>query len=452
MAEIFISYRRDDSAAESRAIWERLRAELGRERVFMDVAGIPLGDDFAETIDTQLDGCRLMLVVIGGRWATIQDKKGRPRLHAANDYVHYEVATALKAAAEKRMRVVPVLIDDAEMPQQDELPLALHALLRRQAHELDFKRHTEAALQTLVDLARAVVGQAPSRGPVPPQPPAQRPAAPEIVKPRPGWMSDHGKDQYGHWAEFTVKGVVQRLRWIEPGEFWMGSTEAERKRFGITAKDESPRHRVRLTQGYWLADTACTQALWQTVVGDNPSHFTGDLNLPVEQVSWDDVTQKFLPALSGALGAADLRLPTEAQWEYACRAGTETAYAFGDLITPDQVNYDGSVAPPGGKPGLNRKKTVPVKALPANAWGLYQMHGNVWEWCADGKRTYSASSIADPDGGQGPSVRALRGGSWHDDPGDARSACRIRWHRDYRYRSRGFRLSLRSSGPEAGGR
>jgi formylglycine-generating enzyme required for sulfatase activity len=209
---------------------------------------------------------------------------------------------------------------------------------------------------------------------------------------------------------------------------------------------------VRLTQGFWLADTTCTQALWQTVVGDNPNHFTGDLNLPVEKVSWDDVTQKFLPALSRQLGGADLSLPSEAQWEYACRAGTETAYAFGDLITPEQVNYDGNYPPPGGKRGLYREKTLPVKALPANAWGLYQMHGNVWEWCADAKREYSGQPVADPDGGQDGAFRALRGGAWDRGAGGARSAYRRDAHRDFVWGYYGFRLVLRSPGPEAGGR
>ncbi len=268
-----------------------------------------------------------------------------------------------------------------------------------------------------------------------------------------------GDDRYGLWCEIEVGGVVQRLRWIEPGEFWMGSTEAERQRFDEQGSDgyrkwiqnEGPRHRVKLARGFWLADTACTQALWQAVVGDTPSRFTGDPLLPVEQVSWDDVTEKFLLKLNRQIGNTEALLPTEAQWEYACRAGTETAYYFGEQIHSDQVNYDGNHPPPGGREGEYRQRTVPVKVLPANAWGLYQMHGNVLEWCADGMRTYRAEPAVDPDGGQDSVERVQRGGSWFYSALRARSA-----YRDYHRRSIGeedfgFRFALRSIEPSAGG-
>ena len=123
-------------------------------------------------------------------------------------------------------------------------------------------------------------------------------------------------------------------------------------------------------------------------MGENPSHFKGE-DLPVESVSWDDV-QTFLNALNGLRPELKLELPSEAQWEYACRAGTQTPFWFGDTITTDQANYNGNY-PYGDEPkGENRRKTVAVKALPANGWGLYQMHGNVWEWCADRYGSYAA--------------------------------------------------------------
>jgi formylglycine-generating enzyme required for sulfatase activity len=267
-----------------------------------------------------------------------------------------------------------------------------------------------------------------------------------------------GDDRYGLWCEIDVGGVVQRLRWIEPGEFWMGSTDEERKRLGERGNDdwkkwiqnEAPRHRVKLTRGFWLADTACTQALWQAAVGDTPSHFTGDPQLPVEQVSWNDVTQKFLPTLNRQLNGAEALLPTEAQWEYACRAGTETAYHFGEQIHSDQVNHDGKFPAPGGRKGEYRQKTVAVKALPTNAWGLHQMHGNLWEWCADALRTYGAELVEDPDGGQGGASRVVRGGSWGIGARRARSASRLHLHRGSRSRSYGFRFALRSIEPGAG--
>ena len=268
-----------------------------------------------------------------------------------------------------------------------------------------------------------------------------------------------GDDRYGLWCEIEVGGVVQRLRWLEPGEFWMGSTEAERQSFGKRAEDwlkkhiqgEAPRHRVTLSRGFWLADTACTQALWRAVVGDTPSHFSGDPELPVEKVSWDDVTDQFLVKLNRLIGNTEALLPTEAQWEYACRAGTETAYHFGEQIHSDQVNYDGNHPPPGGRKGEYRERTVPVKALPANAWGLYQMHGNVWEWCADARRSYTEEPVEDPDGGQDGVIRVLRGGSLDYGARRARSAYRSVVHRDFRGDALGFRFALRSIEPSAGG-
>ena len=206
----------------------------------------------------------------------------------------------------------------------------------------------------------------------------------------PPWAVAWGDDRFGLWAELEVNTVVQRLRWIAPGEFWMGSDKAERallrnKDWERWAERESPRHRVCLSEGFWLADTACTQAMWLAVLDgeNNPSHFSDDPELPVESVSFDDVV-RFLHRLKIEFteGCA-ANLPTEAQWEYACRAGTEAAFAFGDTITPQQVNCDGNHPYGNAAKGLFRERTVPVKALPANRWGLYQMHGNIWEWCDD---------------------------------------------------------------------
>ena len=248
----------------------------------------------------------------------------------------------------------------------------------------------------------------------------------------PDWASAWGDDVYGLWAELVVRDVRQRLRWIAPGEFWMGSPKE-----GSAAADEWPRHRVRIRFGFWMADTACTQALWQAVMGNNPSHFTGNLQHPVETVSWGDV-QVFLQAL-GSPAFLTPDLPTEAEWEYACRAGTEGAFHFGARITPKLVNY-----------GNLQKRTVPVKAFPANSWGLFQMHGNVWEWCKDGQRKYTAAAVAveDPEGPMGKTlVRALRGGSWFYQAGLARSAYRDSLRPDGWVQDVGFRLVLRSTRP-----
>jgi formylglycine-generating enzyme required for sulfatase activity len=167
------------------------------------------------------------------------------------------------------------------------------------------------------------------------------------------------------------------LRWISPGRFLMGSPESEAKRFD----DEGPQHWVTITRGFWLFDTACTQALWTAVMPKNPSHFRESRLLPVDSISWSDCVA-FLERINGLVAGLDLRLPTEAEWEYACRAGTETPFSFGETITSEQVNSNGGFPYRGGPGGQYRKKTVPVASFPPNPWGLYEMHGNLWEWCA----------------------------------------------------------------------
>jgi len=250
-----------------------------------------------------------------------------------------------------------------------------------------------------------------------------------------------GDDRFGLWMEVLLEGKLIRFRWIEPGEFLMGSPESEPERFD----DEGPRHVVRLTEGFWLAETACSQSVWASVMGNNPSEFKDDPQNPVEQVSWDDV-QGFLREVEKRLPGVKAELPTEAEWEYACRAGSEMAFSWGDGIAPDQANYDATISYANGPTGEYLGKTVPVKSYAPNAWGLYQMHGNVWEWCADGIRTYDGSPQLDPWGPEGDEApRAVRGGSWFDDPPGLRAAFRSGGPRDWRIDYLGFRFSLRST-------
>jgi formylglycine-generating enzyme required for sulfatase activity len=204
----------------------------------------------------------------------------------------------------------------------------------------------------------------------------------------------------------------------------MGSRASEEDR-----SDDETQHRVTLTQGFWMADTACTQDLWVAVMGDNPAEFSDDLENPVENVSWDDV-QIFLQRINDLVPEMVMRLPSEAEWEYACRAGTTSAFSFGMEIDDDQVNYDSNIG-----------QTVPVKALPANPWGLYQMHGNVWEWCQDWYDEYPTGSVIDPSGVTEGADRVLRGGSWLNDARLVRSALRFNYTPDDRRYNLGFRLA-----------
>jgi hypothetical protein len=205
---------------------------------------------------------------------------------------------------------------------------------------------------------------------------------------------------------------------------------------------------VRLSRGFWLADTVCTQALWQAVTGANPSHFKDDARNPVESVSWDDV-QAFLSELNRRVPGLQARLPSEAEWEYACRAGTTTPFSFGDNITPEQVNYDGNQPYAGGEKGLYRQKTVPAGSLPANPWGLYEMHGNVWEWCADWYGDYPNTPQVDPTGPQTGGSRVLRGGSWNSFR-QVRALCRPPRERARRPLP-GLRVPVRPRSKRAGG-
>ncbi|MER0203861.1 MAG: formylglycine-generating enzyme family protein [Nitrosomonas sp.] len=248
------------------------------------------------------------------------------------------------------------------------------------------------------------------------------------------WASDWGEDEFGLWMAFTYKGVRQAFRWCEPGTFLMGSPENEPERY-----DDELQHQVTLTQGFWIADTVVTQELWQVIMGDNPSRFNGDEN-PVENVSWNDA-QAFIAKMNGMKAELKLCLPTEAQWEYACRAGTSTPFSWGDQIDSSLVNFDGNYPYNNGRKSEYREKTVAVKALPCNDWGLHQMHGNVREWCQDWYDDYPSQPVIDPQGPKSGIDRVLRGGLWMDFGRDCRSARRNAITppgRNYRF---GFRLA-----------
>ena len=257
----------------------------------------------------------------------------------------------------------------------------------------------------------------------------------------PDWASDWGTDRYGHWMEWGLGGETVRMRWIAPGTFAMGSPEDETER-----DDDERLHTVMLTQGYWLADTACTQALWRVVVGGNPSEFRESTQNPVETVSYEDV-EALTVDIEARHPGIRLRLPTEAEWEYACRAGTSTAFSLGDHIDSSVANFDGERPLHGGEGSEFRQRTVEVRSFPPNAWGLFEMHGNVFEWCADWfESQYPGGPEGDPIGPETGTERVLRGGSWFNDAGGCRSAYRDVGTPGYRYYNVGFRLARGQQG------
>lgn len=248
--------------------------------------------------------------------------------------------------------------------------------------------------------------------------------------------SDLVEDSFGVSVELRLGNARQAFRWVAPGRFLMGSPPGEAQRGSAETL-----HEVTLSRGFWLADTTCTQAFWLAVSPANPSHFQAQANNPVENVAWHDA-QRFISELNRRLPGLPARLPTEAEWEYACRAGTTTPFSFGEQVTPAQVNYHGDYPYADGLGGLYRQCTVPTGSLPANLWGLYEMHGNVWEWCADWYAEYPSEAQLDPRGPSFGKMRVLRGGTWSDPARYARSATRSRIEPAYRPRSTGFRIVL----------
>ena len=238
-------------------------------------------------------------------------------------------------------------------------------------------------------------------------------------------------------GETITNSIGMRLAYIPAGEFVMGAPPNE----GHKKYDTEIPHRVKLTKPFLMGVTAVTQGQWKAVMGNNPSYFIGDDDLPVEQVSWNDAV-----AFCGKLSDKDkktYRLPTEAEWEYACRAGTTTPFNTGETISADQANFNGQEAPYGkGQKGEYRQKTTRVGSFPPNAWGLYDMHGNVMQWCSDFYGTYDAGDAVDPQGatnGWNPN-RMTRGGAWNSAAEGCRSAFRIGGAPDYRGNHNGFRV------------
>lgn len=237
------------------------------------------------------------------------------------------------------------------------------------------------------------------------------------------WAVAYGEDTYGLWQAFEINGLRQVMRWVEPGQCRMGSPADETGR-----QEDELLHTVTLSRGYWLADTACTQALWLAVNGENPSWDTTSTEKPVENVSWHDCVA-FVSLCNDLMEPASvpLRLPTEAEWEYACRAGTDTAYWWGNEFDDTHAN--------------NGMTTLEVLNYAPNGHGLFQMHGNVLEWCADWYGEYPVDTVRDPVGLVVGQRRVLRGGCWIGVPRALRSAYRDHRGPDSRSRHFGFRLA-----------
>jgi formylglycine-generating enzyme required for sulfatase activity len=453
MSKIFLSYRRQDSAGVAGRIYDRLRAHFGDDAIFMDIDAIPIGVDFRQHITSALDQCGVLLAVIGRHWA---GEVGAPgRIDDPRDFVRIEIESAL----DRKLPVVPILIDRARMPAETDLPPSLAPLAYRNAIEVDqgrdFHHHVDRLIEGIEYHLRVAT------------------ASPE-----------------NEWT--NTLGMTLKL--IPAGEFLMGSPESDKD----AENDEKPQHRVRITQPFYLSVYQVTRGQFRQFV-DSARYKTeaekdgkGGWGLdvatgkwvqnrtftwrapgfdqtddhPVVNVSRNDASA-FCEWVSQTEGQS-YRLPTEAEWEYACRAGSKTRYGFGDVPNDlpsfawfadnsggvlwdserfwDDSGHDGEKY--AAQVACRGCRTHPVGQKRTNAFGLYDMHGNVWEWCRDlyDADHYKQSVGANPREPERAVTRAIRGGSWYYGAQRARSAFRGGFTPGYRFSDLGFRPARVQSG------
>jgi hypothetical protein len=356
MPKLFISYRRHESADATGRLYDRLKAHFGAASVFYDVDTIPLGVDFRKHLGDQVGKCDVFLAVIGDGWLKSRFKKGlkkgQRRLDDPADWVRIEIEAALA----RGIPVVPVLVGLAAMPSDTDLPDSLKELSFRQAVEVrsgaDYDGHADRLIRALdrifIEKDQALLVQ-------------KQEEVRDTVKDVQKDEEDPPHRKGPKRGEIISNSLGMKLAFIKPGTFLMGSPRTEECRF-----DNERQHRVKLTKGFYMGVHLVTQEQWQAVMGSNPSHFKGEYNLPVEQVSWGDC-QEFLRRLSEKEGT-EYRLPTEAEWEYACRAGTTSMFCFGEMISTEQANYDGTSPDVWGRKG--KGCTAPLE--------LDQYHNRYW--------------------------------------------------------------------------
>jgi formylglycine-generating enzyme required for sulfatase activity len=481
MPKIFISYRRSDSEDVAGRIYDRLVGHFGKDAIFKDVDAIPIGVDVRDYINDSLNQCSVVLAVIGKTWLTATDDNGNRRLDNPVDWVRLELEEALKRKG--KVIIVPVLVRRATMPAPSELPPTLvnlaylnaaqarpdpdfHGDMNRLIVQLDryFDQLNAASAPVSIPAAtpnattrkpppvpetyrQEAVGWAPptSSTPQPTNPTfefdvvtitgIEKTGLLGLGKPKVITSRRNAKAEY--FAETLGTGVSLEMVRIPAGQFLMGSPESEEDR----RDSEGPQHRVSVPE-FWLGKYPVTQVHYQAVMGKNPSHFSQNgANRPVEQVSWYDA-MAFCEKLSQQTGRT-YRLPSEAEWEYACRAGTTTPFYFGPTITTDLANYDGNYTYGNGPKGVYREKTTDVGSFAPNDFGLYDMHGNVYEWCADHWHGNYAGAPTDGSAwlsGDESANRVRRGGSWGYFPWYCRSAYRNSFVPDYRNYLIGFRV------------
>jgi formylglycine-generating enzyme required for sulfatase activity len=462
-AKVFISYRRDDSMGQAGRIHDRLAHELGRDLLFMDVDDIPLGVNFVKVLREEVAKCNVLLAIIGPKWVDARDEHGNRRLDNPDDFVRIEIASALQ----RDIPVIPILLEGTRVPNANQLPkdlegLALHNGL--DVRHASFHNDMDKLVRGLKGRASTTIVQ-PTLGSSPSE------AAPGTIAVDVGtpsrketryFVPGNGRSEWFKDHEAGPEMVV-----LPAGTFMMGSPETEPERESWQKGSESPQHLVTIAQPFAAGRHLVTRAQfaafvkaadykaddahdWTSINWENehrapwldPGFAQGD-NHPVVCVSWLDA--KAYAAWCAKVSGRLYRLLSEAEWEYAARAGTTTPFWWGASITTSEANYNGNyVYKGGGSKGVYRRGTVPVSSFAANPWGLYNVHGNVWEWCEDA--WHDNYNGAPPDGSAwlqagDASRRVLRGGSWSYNPGGLRSAGRAGDSSEVRSDGRGFRIA-----------
>ena len=458
MASIFISYRREDSAAYARLLSSSLKAHFGaRHQVFMDLDSIEPGEDFVDAIKRTVASCDVLIAIIGKQWLASVDEQGRARLQNPEDFVRVEIQTAL----DRKIRVIPALVGGARMPGSQDFPLELSAFARRNAFPIHDDSFAQSMNRLIESLDKALAEPAATDT----LPPAVSSATKlkevggsnsfawrwrisvgagaalalvvlVVVLSRPGRDKEIGREVASSGGDASTQApkeepqskgsTVGQTRnnpkdgltyvWIPPGRFTMGCSQGD----GDCDDDENPAHEVTISKGFWLGQTEVTQEAYERATGKNPSGLKG-AKLPVDSVTWTE-GDAYCRAVGG-------RLPSEAEWEYAARAGSMGS-RYGDI--EDIAWYDKN----------SGNKTHEVARKSKNAWGLYDLLGNAWEWVADLYGSYPSGSVTDPRGPlAGSLTRVLRGGSWNYGAGYSRASFRVKVEPEIRSFNSGFRCA-----------
>ena len=430
----------------------------------MDVDAIPLGADFVQVLGDEVGKCDVLLAIIGPAWLDARDEEGNRRLDNANDFVRIEIASALK----RNIRVIPLLLEGTRVPKAEQLPDVLKALALRNGLDV---RH--ASFQA--DLDKLI------RGLNPVEPGLGATAAPAVDDRHlfEGRIQINAKIVHGA-ADGSFMPGAGKTEWfkdldsgpemvvVPAGLFMMGADD-DLERADLIAGSEHPQHQVTITRPFAVGRYAITRGEFAEFVKQtgftpqentlvwvdksgweidpaaawNSPGFHQDNSHPVVCISWEDANAytNWLEHITGS----PYRLLTEAEREYITRAGTTTSFWWGASIQSAQANYNGSLEYwVGDKPGEYRKSTVPASSFLPNPWGIYNVHGNVMEWCQD---VWHDDYVGAPSNGNAwlaegeRDRRVVRGGSWNASPTFVRSAARVRFHLRSARNSVGFRVA-----------